>query len=158
MKESVFDPTSAVIIEQMRNIPALSFLGDALIAKVVQMSKLRRYAADEVIINEGDSDVWLYFLVLGELVVMHQGVVVHQLRNFGELFGEMGLIDGSPRSATVKAVSSAVCMALDASLFDSLAPADKAALKNALNEIIMTNLAVRLRDMDKKLAGRCSSA
>ncbi len=153
MKETVFDPTSAEIIDQMRNIPALSPLGDALIAKVVQMSKLRRYVADEVIINEGDNDAWLYFLVLGELVVMHQGVHVHQLRNFGEMFGEMGLIDGSPRSATVRAITPTVCLALDASLFASMEPADRAALKIAFNEIIVANLAERLRQTNKRLVG-----
>jgi len=152
MKETRFGLTSADIVEQMRNIPAMSALGDRLIIEVVRMSRLRSYAADEVIIEEGASDAWLYFLVLGELLVVHQGVAVTTFKNFGEMFGEMALVDHSPRSATVKAVGPAVCLALDASHFDSLEPADKAALKSALNEIICANLAARLREMDKRLA------
>jgi len=152
MKETRFDLTNAEIIGQMRNIPAMSALGDKLIAEVVQRSKLRRYAAGEVIIEEGASDAWLYFLVLGELSVVHRGVAVTTLKNFGEMFGEMALVDHSPRSATVKTAGPAVCMALDASHFDSLEPADRMALKSALNEIICANLAARLREMDKKLA------
>ena len=152
MKETKLNLTSAEIIEQMRNIPAMSALGDKLIAEVVQMSKLRRYVADEVIITEGASDAWLYFLVLGELSVVHQGVAVTTLRNFGEMFGEMALVDHSPRSATVKAAGPAVCLAMDASHFESLQPADRMALKSALNETICANLAARLREMDRKLA------
>ncbi|OGR38786.1 MAG: hypothetical protein A2051_10730 [Desulfovibrionales bacterium GWA2_65_9] len=152
MKESTFGPSSAEIVEQMRYIPAMSSLGDRLLTEVVKMAKLRRYAADEVVIVEGASDSWLYFLVLGELLVVHQGVVVHQLDRFGEMFGEMALADHSPRSATVQAITPAVCLALDASHFDSLEPGDRSALKSALNEIICANLAARLREMDRKLA------
>lgn len=158
MREIKIDTTSAAIVAQMRNIPAMSSLGDALVAKVVQMSKLCRYAADEVVINEGACDAWLYFLVLGELLVSHQGVAVHKLNTFGEMFGEMALVDHSPRSATVKAIAPAVCLALDASHFDSLEAEEKTALKHALNEIICANLSARLREMDYKLAAQALQA
>lgn len=154
MREIPLEPTAADIITKMRNISALAPLGDKLLTEVVELSKLRTYAKGEVIIEEGAQDSWLYFLVLGELMVEHQGVAVHNLKTFGEMFGEMGLIDGSPRSATVKAVGPSVCLALDASLFGKLDPADRAALKLAFNEIILVNMAARLREMDKKLAER----
>ncbi|WP_308734764.1 cyclic nucleotide-binding domain-containing protein [Humidesulfovibrio sp.] len=154
MREIPLEPSAADIITKMRNIPALAPLGDKLLTEVVGLSRLRKYAKDEVIIEEGAQDSWLYFLVLGELSVEHQGVVVHTLKAFGEMFGEMGLIDGSPRSATVKAVASSVCLALDAALFSKLEPADRAALKAALNEIILAHMAERLREMDRKLAER----
>lgn len=152
MKEITFDPTSAEIIAQMRCIPTMSSLEDGLVAEVVRMAKIRKYDKGEVIILEGTSDPWLYFLVHGELDINHQGVTLHQLNRFGDMFGEMGLIDGSPRSATVKALSPALCLALDASHFDSLEAADRVALKNALNQTICENMAERLREANKKLA------
>ena len=152
MKEITFDPTSAEIIAQMRCIPTMSGLEDGLVAEVVRMAKIRKYEKGEVIILEGASDPWLFFLVHGELDINHQGVMLHQLNRFGDMFGEMGLIDGSPRSATVKALSPALCLALDASHFDSLEAADRAALKNALNQTICVNMAERLREANKKLA------
>jgi CRP-like cAMP-binding protein len=61
----------------MRCIPTMASLADGLVAEVVRMSKIRKYEKDEVIILEGSSDPWIYFLVHGELEVNHQGVVLH---------------------------------------------------------------------------------
>lgn len=152
MKEITFDPTSAEIIEQMRCIPTMASLEDGLVAEVVRVAKVRKYEAGEIIIIEGARDHWLYFLVHGELDINHQGVALHQMNRFGDMFGEMGLIDGSPRSATVKAITPALCLALDASLFERMEEADRAALKIALNQTICENMAERLREANKKLA------
>lgn len=154
MRNIPLQPAASDIVSNMRNIPALAALGDELLSSVVRMSTLRRYDAGETVIEEGANDSWLYFLVLGELVVEHQGVEVCRLTSFGELFGEMGLIDGSPRTATVRAHIPSVCLALDASLFNSMPETKRAALKAALNEVILANMAERLRKANDLLAGR----
>jgi CRP-like cAMP-binding protein len=153
MKELKFDPSNAEIIAQMRSIPTMAGLTDGLVAEVVRVSKIRKYEKDEVIILEGSSDPWIYFLVHGELEVNHQGIPVHRLNRFGDMFGEMGLIDGGPRSATVKACTPALCLALDASLFNRMEESNRTALKNAFNQTICENMAERLRATNAKVAG-----
>jgi len=152
MKEIKFDPSNAEIIAQMRCIPTMSSLADGLVAEVVRMSKIRKYEKGEVVILEGSSDPWIYFLVHGELEVNHQGVALHTLNRFGDMFGEMGLIDGGPRSATVKACTPALCLALDATLFNRMEESNRIALKNAFNQTIAENMAERLREANKKVA------
>jgi len=152
MRELKFDPSNADIIAQMRSIPTMANLADGLVAEVVRMSKIRKYEKDEIIILEGSSDPWIYFLVHGELDVNHQGIAVHKLNRFGDMFGEMGLIDGGPRSATVKACTPALCLALDASLFSRMEESNRIALKNAFNQTICENMAERLREANKKVA------
>jgi len=152
MKEIKFDPTSTEIIEQMHCIPTMAGLADAVVAQVVRVANIRKYEAGEIVIIEGANDKWLYFLVHGELEVNHQGVMLHVLNRFGDMFGEMGLIDGCPRSATVKAKTAALCLALDATLFNGMGEAERVALKNALNQTICENMAERLREANKKLA------
>ncbi|MDP3427279.1 MAG: cyclic nucleotide-binding domain-containing protein [Humidesulfovibrio sp.] len=137
----------------MRSIPTMASLTDGLVAEVVRVSKIRKYEKAEIIILEGSSDPWIYFLVHGELEVNHQGVVLHRLNRFGDMFGEMGLIDGGPRSATVKACAPSLCLALDASLFTHMEESSRVALKNAFNQTIAENMAERLREANKTIAG-----
>jgi CRP/FNR family transcriptional regulator, cyclic AMP receptor protein len=61
-----------------------------------------RFAADDVIFSEGDKGDVMYVVRSGEVAIAHQGHVMETLGG-GGIFGEMALIDGSPRSATVRA-------------------------------------------------------
>ena len=61
-----------------------------------------RYAAGEVIFAKGDRGDAMYVIRNGEVTVEHGGRVIETLAG-GGIFGEMALIDGSVRSATVRA-------------------------------------------------------
>ena len=61
-----------------------------------------RYAAGDVIFSEGDKGDAMYVVPTGEVVIERGGHVMETLGG-GGIFGEMALIDGSPRSATVRA-------------------------------------------------------
>jgi CRP/FNR family transcriptional regulator, cyclic AMP receptor protein len=60
------------------------------------------FAAGEVIFAEGDKGDNMYVLRSGEVEVERDGQVAETLAP-GGIFGEMALIDGSPRSATARA-------------------------------------------------------
>lgn len=152
MRELVFDPSNAETLEQMRRIPALNNLDERQVVEVVRMSKLRKYETDEYVIKEGTYDHWVFFLIQGELSIIHQDIEVGHLRRLGDVFGEMGIIDGSPRSASVKAVAPSLCMAMDASIFDRVEETDRVALQAIFYKIFCEILATRLRQMDARLA------
>ena len=61
-----------------------------------------RYAAGDVIFAEGDKGDTMYVVRTGEVTIEHSGRVMETLSG-GGIFGEMALIDGSARSATVRA-------------------------------------------------------
>ncbi len=61
-----------------------------------------RFAAGDVIFAEGDKGDAMYVVRNGEVTVERNGKVMETLGG-GGIFGEMALIDGSPRSATVRA-------------------------------------------------------
>ena len=152
MKEREFDPSDAETLEQFRMIPAFSSLEEKLIQEVARMSRMRKYEPGELLIREGDYDSWVFFLVKGELRITHRGVEVGILRRLGDVFGEMGIIDGSPRSASIQAMTPALCVAVDASLFDRQAAQDKFTLQAILYRVFCEVLAVRLREMDKRIS------
>jgi CRP/FNR family transcriptional regulator, cyclic AMP receptor protein len=64
----------------------------------------RAYVADEVIFREGDTADALYMIESGR-VEIQAGRRVLTILGPGEFFGEMSLIDPSPRSATAVAAT-----------------------------------------------------
>lgn len=64
------------------------------------------YAAGDAIFNQGDEGHEMFVIVEGQVDIILDGEVVQTLED-GEFFGEMSMIDGSPRSAT--AVAKTAC-------------------------------------------------
>jgi signal-transduction protein with cAMP-binding, CBS, and nucleotidyltransferase domain len=62
------------------------------------------FAAAETIFSEGDPGDALYVIVEGEVRVHAGGVDLAHLKR-GDCFGEMAILDGAPRSASVTAVT-----------------------------------------------------
>ncbi len=63
---------------------------------------LATFQPGEVVFAEGDQGDKMYVVRSGEIAIERDGVVAETLST-GGIFGEMALIDGSPRSATARA-------------------------------------------------------
>ena len=61
-----------------------------------------KFKPGEVIFSEGDKGDKMYVIRSGEVEILRDGHVVETLAP-GGIFGEMALIDGSPRAATARA-------------------------------------------------------
>lgn len=82
-----------------------------------------RFVAGEVIHRQGAEAHWLYVLAAGEVEerVTHGDIEEAACRlRAPELFGEMSLLTGSPRQATVVAVTDVECFRLDKRDFERL--------------------------------------
>jgi CRP/FNR family transcriptional regulator len=73
--------------------------------------KERRFKKGETVIMEGTGGAAFFLIDSGEARVSSKGADVAILGP-GDYFGEVALIDGGPRSATVTAVSDLVCYGL----------------------------------------------
>ena len=104
------------------------------------------YAAGEVIFAEGDRGDAMFVVRTGEVTIERGGRVMETLSG-GGVFGEMALIDGSPRSATVRAKTDC-----------EVAPINEKTFLFLLHETpffaiaVMRTLADRLRRMDEGAA------
>ena len=82
------------------------------------------FAAGDTITRQGAVAHWLYLIIRGEANVLVDGpagsgqgrLLVSTLRD-GSVFGEMGMLTGAPRSATVVAVTAVDCYRLDKAAF-----------------------------------------
>jgi CRP-like cAMP-binding protein len=123
-----------------------------MVQEVVRMSRMRKYEPGEIIIREGDYDAWVFFLIKGDLRISVKGVEVGSIRRLGDVFGEMGIIDGSPRSASIQALTPTLCVAVDASILDRQTAKDTYVVQSILYRIFCEVLAVRVRELDKRLS------
>jgi pyruvate,water dikinase len=79
--------------------------------QVARLLKLRPFSKGETIIMEGSGGAAFFIIDSGEATVSSKGVQLATLRA-GDYFGEIALIDGGPRSATVTAETDLVCYGL----------------------------------------------
>ena len=114
MIESDYLKDNINFIQKLKQMPTLDAFSEKDLKGLLQLSKIRKYQLGELIIEEGLYDSWIYFLVIGKVKVVKHEEDLSVLRRTGDVFGEMGIIDGSPRSASVYAIDETACLATDA--------------------------------------------
>ena len=151
MIESDYLKDNSTLTQKLRQIPTLELFDEKDLQGALQLSKIRKYKPGELILEEDSYDNWIYFLVSGKVRVVKHGEELSVLSRKGDLFGEMGIIDGSARSASVYAIDETVCLATDASYVDRLSGNDKVAFCYILFRVFSEFLANRLRLTDEEL-------
>jgi voltage-gated potassium channel len=100
-------------------LPLFRNLGAPALSDIARLLKAERCGADTVIVRQGEPGDSMYFIAEGEVEVRAPSVSVRL--GPGQFFGEMALITGEPRSATVTALSPARLLRLDMADFRALA-------------------------------------
>ncbi|HEY6897189.1 MAG TPA: Crp/Fnr family transcriptional regulator [Rhodocyclaceae bacterium] len=139
-----------VSLTVLRSLPIFEALEDARLAPIAQVAALRHAPRGGVVLREGDRTDNVYFVVNGNLKVLVSDEdgreVILSILGPGELFGEMGVLDNNPRSATVVATQSSDLVTIARSDFQYCLSAN---FDIAL--FIMRGLAHRLRVADRKI-------
>lgn len=125
MIESKYLKENIENIQRLMTIQALKHFETRNLGKLLRLSKIRQYEDGEQIIQEGDMDPWLYFMLSGKIRIVKEGEVIGTINRKGEIFGEMRIIDDQSRSASVYAVGQTVCLAVDTSAKSRLATSDE---------------------------------
>lgn len=102
--------------EALARAPVFSNLKRTALNSVGREAQLRRFAPGELLVREGEPAVAFFILDSGQAEVVKglgqegERVVAHLAE--GDFFGEMSLLDGFPRSASVRAVTECECIVL----------------------------------------------
>ena len=134
----------------LHNVPLFAGLDEAQLSVLANVVTRKSFGRNARIIGAGDPTDSLYIIIDGRVKVLmsdEQGrEVILSVLGRGEFFGEMGLLDDSPRSATVVALEP--CELLGISKID---------FKRSLAEnfdlslMVMRGLVKRLREADRKI-------
>jgi voltage-gated potassium channel len=99
-------------------VPFFHDVGAAAIADVARLLRPREYAPGAIIVRRGEPGDCMYFIVSGEVEVQLKPEPA--LLGPGEFFGEVALLTGGPRNATIVAVSQCTLLGLDIADFHQL--------------------------------------
>lgn len=137
-QDDVFEENDDDIFERLSNVPLFAPLDDDETRRLAKNSLVRVFAPDEVIVRKNQPG--------GSMFVVHRGLVKIQVveekktRVIAELkesdiFGEMGLFTGAPRSADVVAIEETEVLEIKHSAVKPLFE-DNPSLVEAISQII----------------------
>jgi len=142
--------TATVSTAVLKNVPMFASFPDESLRLLATLVTRKSVTRGTTIMVAGDPTDSLYIVISGRLKVMLSDAegkeVILAILGSGEYFGEMGLIDDAPRSASVVSIESCelLCVA-------------KREFKRCLAEnfemsmAVMRGLVKRLRDADRKI-------
>jgi CRP/FNR family cyclic AMP-dependent transcriptional regulator len=106
-------------IDLLKRIPLFAGCSRAELEAVSSVADELRLPAGRVLMRQGAPGRELFVLVEGEVRVERDGVTI-AVRRGGDFIGELALITGRPRSATVTAVTDLQTLVLERLNFDRL--------------------------------------
>lgn len=106
-------------------LPAFDELSEDVLSDLAGRVRMRPYAAGQAVFRQGDRPEAFYVVRNGEVAVEDvdpKSGDTRILRTLGrgDSFGELGLLDMAPRSATIRAITEAQLFVVDKSAFDRL--------------------------------------
>lgn len=138
-------PIDASILNEIEHLRDLTQEEKAVLAEKID---LRRYSTGQPVFNYGDPGHAMYIVRSGEVEIYvknDQGEkIVLETTQPGEIFGEVALLDGGPRTAWVSALSDAELLRLDREHFEAYVRECTPAALNLLSVV-----ARRLRRSDE---------
>ena len=102
--------------EALTRAPIFQHLSRSSLESVAKAAKVQRFSAGDVLVKEGQDATAFFVIVNGEAEVVKglgrdDAVALDKLREL-DFFGEMALLDGFPRSASVRALNDCECIVL----------------------------------------------
>lgn len=151
MRELHLKKSNLEFINLLKRVDKFNHFEEQDIQSFLDVGKFREYDEDEVIIKTGDLDSWVYLLLKGVLVIEKDNHHIGTLRRCGDMFGEMGAIDGSPRSATIRAKTKTLLLSFDSSVIEQSLQSGKLNFCYLVYRLFSEFLAVRLRNTTEEV-------
>ena len=101
----------ALMIDRLREVAIFRGLDEKELHRIVEVGKEVRFEPGKVVAEQDGGAAGFHLILDGEVSVDVSGRERARLRA-GQYFGEMSLIDGKPRSATVRAEEATTTFAL----------------------------------------------
>lgn len=115
----------------LRKFDMFENLSSDELSLIAKETRAREFAAGVVVCEEGSQSDTMFFIDSGSVVISKQGVSLARLEP-GDYFGEMSLITGDPRNATVTTHESSVLLEVSAPVFHVIIERSPQAMRNLL--------------------------
>ena len=95
----------------LARVPLFAGCSEEDIREIASLAHLLRFEDGAVIVPEGEEGLGFYLVMSGEASVVRGGRRVNRLQA-GDFFGEIALLEGTARTASVIAVGPVVCLGI----------------------------------------------
>ncbi len=129
-------------VEMLRNLPWLSNLEEQVFQQVMDGFENRQFPEGATLLKEEDPDNGLFVIVDGKVKIEIRGITMDVV-GAGSLIGEMAVLTGYPRSASVVAVSPVTVVWIESSTLKSIMK-KSVELENGLWEFASMRFAMNL--------------
>lgn len=144
------DVTAQKKIKALKKISLFKNFGFKELSQILEVTDVKTYKENEVIVEEGTLGQEMYVILSGHVNVDVAGKIVKVLKP-GQYFGEMSLIDQSPRSASITTTEPTKVLLLSRKkLFGLLKKESRVGMKMFWS--FLQNMNKRLRENDKHLS------
>lgn len=145
--------TDAPVSDTLAGLDVFAGVTAADLAPLAASARIEQVNAGQPVFAEGDAGTALYVVLKGAVELTQatrREPVRLSLLDRGQLFGELAVFDGLPRSASATAFTDATLLVLPASAvmaaLDAPGPLASAVLRN-----VTRKLSLRLRDADAEI-------
>jgi small-conductance mechanosensitive channel/CRP-like cAMP-binding protein len=137
------------IAAALRPVVLFQELNDAQIGRIAESARLVRYTTGEHLVHQGEAGDSLFVIRTGAVGIYVQGEGGQQVyvaeRTAGEFFGEMSLLTGELRSASVIAAQETEVVVIDKAAFTDVLAADPTILDMLLDALDRRRTALQTR-------------
>ncbi len=131
-------------IDLLRTVALFDGIDADGLARIADQAIEVDFPADRTIVRQGEVGTGFFLVVTGRARVVRDGSTIAELGP-GDFFGELSLLDGEPRIATVTAEVPTACLALASWEFETLLEAQP-----RLAIAILRGVAHRLRSVSEE--------
>jgi cAMP-dependent protein kinase regulator len=128
-------------------VPLLEGLSKRQLKKVADLAELARFMAGATLVKQGDIGDSFYVVLTGQAKVVANGRTVNRLLP-GDHFGEISLLDGEPRTASVIAETEMTLVIITQKDFSAMLSKDP-----EITICMLEGMARTVRRLDRSLAG-----
>jgi len=128
--------------EMLRDLPWLSLLDDEVFQKVMDGFECRQFPQGAILLKEEDPDNGMFVIISGRVKIEIRGISMNEVGS-GQLIGEMSVLTGYPRSASIVAVTPVTVLWIESSTLKSIMKRS-AVLENGLWEFASRRFAMNL--------------
>jgi len=128
----------------VQKIPFFRGLSPSHVRGILQVGQITTHTQGQILCKEGEKSRSLFILMAGELAVKTEDRELARIKSV-EIVGEMGVITGQPRCATIQAAKDATLMVIRKIDLDRLLKNDLE-LASKVYKNILDSLCQKLRD------------
>ena len=142
---------STTATEALQKVPFFARLNTVEATAIAEQLTARRFSSDQIIFHFGDPAGLLYIIISGKVKISYSSVDGHEavlaILGTGDFFGELALLDDSPRSASAQAIEPTETLTLHRDEFLGFLDSNPLFARHVLNV-----LARRIRHLNNQIS------